>query len=94
MSRSHPNVDAVVVTYNRIEKLRRCLEAIRGQAFSVRHIHVVDNNSNDGTREWLQANADRYNLILHLLDYNGGGAGGFNFGMRQAYQVGADWFAP
>jgi len=67
------------------------LEAIRGQAFSVRHIHVVDNNSNDGTREWLQANADRYNLILHLLDYNGGGAGGFNFGMRQAYQVGADW---
>lgn len=91
MSRSDPNVDAVVVTYNRFYKLQNCLNAIRDQSWPVRHIHVVDNNSTDGTREWLRANADRYGLVLHLLDHNGGGAGGFNVGLREAYASGADW---
>ncbi|MCX2697843.1 glycosyltransferase [Ochrobactrum chromiisoli] len=91
MSKARTEVDAVVVTYNRLEKLRECLEALGRQTGRLRHIHVVDNNSTDGTREWLVSNSQRLNLVLHLLDYNGGGAGGFNAGIRAATKVGADW---
>ncbi|MGC0055118.1 glycosyltransferase family 2 protein [Brucella pituitosa] len=91
MNKDKAAVDAVVVTYNRLEKLRGCLEALSRQTREVRHIHVVDNNSTDGTREWLKANSQRLNLILHLLDHNSGGAGGFNTGIRAATKMDADW---
>lgn len=91
MSRENPQVDAVVVTYNRLEKLKTCIDAINAQTVSVRTIHVVDNNSSDGTKAWLLENAERLNITPHLLDYNGGGAGGFNVGIKAAYAAGADW---
>lgn len=91
MSRKNPLMDAVVVTYNRLNKLKNCIAAIKAQSVAVRFIHVVDNNSSDGTKEWLLENAERLNIIPHILDYNGGGAGGFNVGIRAAYSAGADW---
>jgi len=91
MSKAEAAVDAVVVTYNRLGKLRECLEALSRQTGELRYIHVVDNNSTDGTREWLVANSRRLNLVPHLLDYNSGGAGGFNAGIRAAIKMNADW---
>ncbi|MDM7851885.1 glycosyltransferase family 2 protein [Pseudochrobactrum kiredjianiae] len=91
MSRKNPLMDAVVVTYNRLDKLKNCIAAINAQSVAVRFIHVVDNNSSDGTKEWLLENAERLNIIPHILDYNGGGAGGFNVGIKAAYNAGADW---
>jgi GT2 family glycosyltransferase len=40
---------AAVMTYNRRDSLRRCLEAIRGQTLTPAEILVVDNASTDGT---------------------------------------------
>ncbi|MFD1198955.1 glycosyltransferase [Brucella gallinifaecis] len=91
MSRENPYIDAVVVTFNRLEKLKSCISAINAQSITVRTIHVVDNNSTDGTREWLLENAKTLNITPHLLNHNGGGAGGFNAGIRAACNVGADW---
>lgn len=44
-------VSAVVVTYNRLLLLQRCISAIRSQTESVRQTIVVNNSSTDGTLE-------------------------------------------
>ncbi|QEA54176.1 glycosyltransferase [Loigolactobacillus coryniformis] len=74
---------AVVVTYNRLELLKECLAALLNQSASVAHVVVVNNNSDDGTTEYLnQLNDDR--LIIHNSTKNLGGAGGFSFGLDKA----------
>lgn len=78
------NVSAVVVTYNRIELLKECLAALDGQSYELSHILVVNNNSSDGTTEWLKSLDDKKYLI-HSLEENIGGAAGFSYGVEKAY---------
>lgn len=47
-------VCAVVVTYNRKELLLECLEALLKQTYFLDAIYLIDNASNDGTREILK----------------------------------------
>lgn len=78
-----PKVVVVVVTYNRINLLKECLEALENQTYSIDKILVVDNCSTDGTREWLQNNRnEKYQKLL--MEENIGGAGGFSRGMKEA----------
>jgi len=88
-----PRVTAVVVTYNRFELLRVCLRALSLQTLRPDLIIVVDNASDDGTRDWLRnwykENPD-YKKIC-FLDTNTGGAGGFSCGMHAAVAAGSDW---
>ena len=51
------NVAAVVVTYNRLELLRQCVEALRAQTTAC-DILIVDNASTDGTANWLTSQPD------------------------------------
>ena len=78
---------AIVVTYNRIKLLQKCIEAIRLQSRQPDAILVVNNGSTDGTKEWLESQQD---LILIHQD-NLGGAGGFHYGMKYAVENGADF---
>ena len=80
-------VAAVVVTYNRLELLQQCVEALRAQT-TVCNILVVDNASTDGTSQWLASQPD---LNYHNTGSNLGGAGGFNYGMRWAVEAGYDY---
>lgn len=86
-------VCAVVVTFNRKELLRGCLDAVLGQSRPVDRVVVIDNASTDGTGEYLQRNG--YNVearVEHvLLPKNGGGAAGFHHGFKRALDSGADW---
>ncbi|MGQ9736045.1 MAG: glycosyltransferase family 2 protein [Thermaceae bacterium] len=82
-------VCAVVVTYNRKELLRECLEALKGQTRRVDHILVVDNASTDGTEEMLKAEFPEVEVLR--LPENQGGAGGFYEGMKRAHGMGFDW---
>ena len=78
---------AVVVTYNRLDMLKGCISSIRGQT-SACDIMIVNNNSEDGTTEYLNSQDD----IIHIhMDRNTGGAGGFNAGMREAVIRGYDY---
>lgn len=75
---------AVVVTHNRLDKLRvtvaRLLEAAPEHLAAV---VVVDNASSDGTGAWL-AGQDNPRLDILRSQINDGGAGGFARGMRHA----------
>lgn len=81
------NVAAVVVTYNRLELLWQCVEALRAQT-AVCDILIVDNASTDGTAQWLTSQPD---LHYRNTGSNLGGAGGFNHGMRWAVEDGYDY---
>lgn len=78
---------AVVVTYNRLELLKKCIEAIRNQTLSLESIIVVNNSSTDGTVEWLLHQND----LIVINQENEGGAGGFYSGLKKAYEKGYDW---
>ena len=80
------SVAAVVVTYNRLDLLKQCVKALRGQTVPC-DILIVNNASTDGTEEWLTAQT---NLLSRNTGSNLGGAGGFNYGIRWAAEAGYD----
>lgn len=80
------NIIAVVVTYNRIELLKRTVRCLQ-QNKPVSSIVVVNNGSTDSTAEWLETQPE----LIVINQANVGGSGGFYAGMRYAYQAGADW---
>ena len=91
-------IAAIVVTYNRRDKLLRCIEAIMKQTAEVRpDIFVVDNGSSDGTEEAVGFMRDRLSpedagrILYSNLRHNSGGAGGFCYGLRKAAEAGYDF---
>ncbi len=46
-------VNLVIVTFNRIERTGPTLASIRDKTSHPHVLTVIDNNSEDGTREWL-----------------------------------------
>lgn len=75
---------AVVVTHNRLEKLKATVTRLLESApEDLQAVVVVDNVSTDGTGDWLAAQTDP-RLLVHRSTENLGGAGGFETGMRLA----------
>lgn len=86
----------VVVTYNRLEKLKRCLSSYEQQSHPPKVVLVVDNHSTDGTAEYLDewrgklTYSDIQKIVLHCSE-NMGGAGGFYVGIEQMLKRDVDW---
>lgn len=80
------NIIAVVVTYNRIELLKRNIRCLQ-QNKPVSSIIIVNNGSTDGTTEWLASQKE----LTVINQPNVGGAGGFYTGIQHAYNAHADW---
>lgn len=74
-------VCAVIVTYNRLDVLKKSLQCIARQTVQPACIVIVDNNSTDGTREYLLAHAKQAHTYCVLLDKNSGYAGGLANGI-------------
>ncbi len=87
-------IGAIVVTFNRLEKLEKALISYETQTLPPRYIIVVDNASGDGTAEFLDvwqkkpAAFDKY--VIHLPE-NRGGSGGFYVGQEKALSLDAEW---
>ena len=83
---------AVVVTYNRLDKLKDTIaRLLQRPAEELAALVVVDNASTDGTRDWLTTLQDP-RLDIQVSETNRGGAGGFERGMRRAMEAHApDW---
>ena len=81
-------VATVVVTYNRKELLRECIEALL-KSDAPSDIFIIDNNSTDGTKEYIaDIVKDNDNVIYKHLKRNVGGAGGFSAGMNYVVKRG------
>ena len=76
------NIIAVVVTYNRMELLKRNIRCLQ-QNKPISSIVIVNNGSTDGTTEWLAAQEG----LTVINQTNVGGAGGFYTGIQYAYPV-------
>ena len=83
------SVSAVIVTYNRLAMLKNLLYHMDEQTYSLANILIVNNNSSDGTREYLAELEGRY-VVLNLEE-NTGSAGGFAVGINKAYTFESDF---
>jgi rhamnopyranosyl-N-acetylglucosaminyl-diphospho-decaprenol beta-1,3/1,4-galactofuranosyltransferase len=87
---SSATICAIVVTFNRIEKLRRTVLRLLDEPLD--RVLVIENGSTDGTREWLRGLSDPRLLVLEQAE-NGGGARGFEIGLREARtRFDPDWY--
>jgi GT2 family glycosyltransferase len=71
-----------IVNYNGMETLPACLSSVLDLEYPPCDIIVVDNNSTDGSREWLQINHPRVRLIC--LEQNRGLPGARNVILAEA----------
>lgn len=88
------SIGVVIVTYNRLEKLKVALQSYEAQIYKPKFILVVDNHSTDGTKEFLEKWNIEFNGILHKilsLKENIGGSGGFYEGLKYAKSKQVDW---
>lgn len=88
-------LDVVIVTFNRLEKLKITLSCYENQNLGFRNLIIVNNNSSDGTfdylEEWKEIKTPKFEKkILHLSE-NKGGAGGFHAGQEYALTLCPDW---
>ena len=87
-------IGIVLVTFNRIDKLKIALQHYKKQSYPFEYIVIVDNHSTDGTAEFLKewlSEKDSFQKYCVTLDSNTGGAGGFYVGMKKALSLDADW---
>ena len=80
-------VGIVVVTYNRLELLKEVIGSLRKQTYQEFKIIVINNDSPDCTKEWLNSQAD----LRSIHQGNVGGAGGFFTGMKYVAENGFDY---
>ncbi len=65
-------INCVIVTYNRLSLLKECISALKNQTYKINKIYIINNNSTDGTSDYLQELiADSqfvivYNTVINL----------------------------
>lgn len=88
-------LDIAIVTYNRLEKLKKALLHYEQQTHAFRNLIIVNNCSTDGTGEFLteycSQKHDKFQTVLINTDENLGGSGGFYLGQKKALELNADW---
>lgn len=81
------SVTAIIVTYNRLELLKKVIKALREQTRKPDSIIVVNNGSTDNTAQWLSEQKD----IQTFHQNNQGASGGFFRGIKEALDVQSEW---
>lgn len=83
---SKASVCGVLPTYNRRRMLEKALEAVGRQERRPEHLLIVNNASNDSTREFLNGYIlDKSWITVVEVEVNCGSAGAFNLGVRWAF---------
>lgn len=84
-------IAAIIVTFNRLELLKQCVESIKVQSLAC-DILIVNNCSTDNTEAWALEQVLNNNRVFYKnTGSNIGGAGGFNFGVRWAIESNYDY---
>src|SRR3989344_355191 len=77
-----PSVSIIVLNWNGKSFLKSCLDSLKKITYSPLEIIVVDNNSIDGSQEFVKKNYQKVSLIENKKNY--GFAQGNNIGFRAA----------
>jgi GT2 family glycosyltransferase len=77
-----PDISVVIVSYNVLDYLKPCLVSVYAQVGVVPQVMVVDNNSTDGTVEFIRGNYPQIRLIENK--FNNGFSGANNQGLKEA----------
>ena len=88
------NIGVVLVTFNRLNDLKKTLALYEVQSKAPDYILVVNNNSTDGTDVFLEKWKKEEKSIPHTvvtLPENIGGSGGFHYGAKKALELDAEW---
>jgi len=80
-------VAAIIVTFNRLTFLKEIVDAVLNQTHKPEALIVVNNDSTDGTTEWLK---EQEGLII-INQGNVGSSGGQFTGFKRAFELGTDW---
>ena len=81
------HVSVIIPTYNRKHTLKRAIQSVYMQSLPPFEIIVVDDGSNDGTREWVK---QKYPDIKYIYQKNSGVSSARNKGIKIAR---GDWIA-
>jgi rhamnopyranosyl-N-acetylglucosaminyl-diphospho-decaprenol beta-1,3/1,4-galactofuranosyltransferase len=76
---------AAIVTYNRLELLKRCIDHLSEQTYHA-DLLVVNNSSPDGTEAWLKTNG-----VDFVTQPNGGSSAGWWRCIKEAMERGYDY---
>ena len=84
---------AVMVTFNRLQLLKETLNAYLNMQKGFDDIIIIDNNSTDGTFDFLEKFKEQHKFVQVVhLDRNIGGSGGFSYGVEVALKnTQSDW---
>ena len=82
---------AIVVTYNRCDMLKECISCLL-ESDEKADILVIDNASTDQTQSVVEDFGNNESIKYYNTGKNLGGAGGFNFGIKKAYELGYKYF--
>lgn len=74
-----PLISVVMLNWNGLEDTKVCIESLRKNTYPNFEIVIVDNGSEDGSKEWLKAQND---VVLVDLEKNYGVTGGHNKGFE------------
>lgn len=88
------NFGVVLVTYNRLDKLKIAIKHYEQQSYLPKIIIVVNNASTDGTKEYLDKWLNKKNKIekkVINLNKNTGGSGGFYEGLKNSLNKNIDY---
>lgn len=85
---TNPLVGIVIVNYNGMKFMPACIESIDRQDYPNAIPILVDNDSSDGSKEWIAGLPAKYDKVL--LDENTGVTGGNNAGIRRCLELGCD----
>ena len=81
-------VYCIIVTYNGMRWIKKCLESLRGNSYPL-HVIVVDNGSTDATKAFVADNYPWVSLIDAVRNLGFGQAN--NLGVKNAILEGADY---
>ncbi|WP_157960794.1 glycosyltransferase family 2 protein [Nubsella zeaxanthinifaciens] len=82
-----PFFSIIITTYNRINSLKEALKRIELQTFQSFEVIIVDDCSNDGTKDWVEKHMLEASYDIHFLqtsNNSGGPAKPRNLGLKKA----------
>ena len=81
------NISVIIPTFNRKETLKRAIQSVLIQSYTPYEIIVIDDGSDDGTKEWLK---DNFPNVKYIYQMNSGVSSARNKGIKFAR---GDWIA-